>query len=70
MKDYGAGSDEALLRYLGRVFKPEDAALKEIREAAKLTKAMPNTVSPLSSPFFMNVGDKYVVSFVGLPAGK
>ena len=35
----------------------------------KLTKNMPNTVSPLTSPFFMNVGDKYVVSFTGLPAG-
>jgi plastocyanin len=38
--------------------------------AAKLTKNMPNTVSPLAGPFFMNVGDKYVVSFAGLPAGK
>jgi caffeoyl-CoA O-methyltransferase len=32
VKDYGAASDESLLRYLGRVFKPEDALLKEIRE--------------------------------------
>jgi plastocyanin len=38
--------------------------------AAKLTKNMPNTVSPLTGPFFMNAGDKYVVSFAGLPAGK
>jgi len=32
VKDYGAASDEKLLKYLGRVFKPEDATLKEIRE--------------------------------------
>ena len=32
MKDYGAASDESLLKYLGRVFKPEDAVLREIRE--------------------------------------
>jgi caffeoyl-CoA O-methyltransferase len=32
MKDYGAGSDDNLLKYLGRVFKPEDPVLKEIRE--------------------------------------
>jgi caffeoyl-CoA O-methyltransferase len=32
VKDYGAASDENLLRYLGRVFKPEDPVLKEIRE--------------------------------------
>ena len=35
MKDYGAGSDEKLLRYLGEVFKPEDAVLQEIRERSR-----------------------------------
>jgi plastocyanin len=37
--------------------------------AARLSKSMPNAVGPLTGPFFMNVGDKYVVSFAGLPAG-
>ena len=32
MKDYGAASDDNLLKYLARVFKPEDSVLKEIRE--------------------------------------
>ena len=32
MKDYGAASDEKLLKYLDRVFKPEDPVLKTIRE--------------------------------------
>ena len=32
MKDYAGGNDEKLVRYLARVFKPEDAALKETRE--------------------------------------
>ena len=37
--------------------------------AARLSKNMPNAVGPLTGPFFMNVGDKYVVSFAGVPAG-
>ena len=32
MKHYAGGNDEKLVRYLARVFKPEDAALKETRE--------------------------------------
>lgn len=32
MKDYGAAGDEKLLKYLGRVFRPEDATLSEIRK--------------------------------------
>jgi caffeoyl-CoA O-methyltransferase len=32
VKDYGAASDEKLLKYLDRVFKPEDPVLKTIRE--------------------------------------
>ena len=40
MKDYGAAGDEELLRYLGRVFKPEDAVLREIRERS-LTAGLP-----------------------------
>ena len=32
MKDYFGGREEKLVRYLGRVFHPEDAVLKEIRE--------------------------------------
>lgn len=38
--------------------------------AAKLAKAMPNAVGPLTGPFFMQLGDSYVVSFAGVPAGK
>ena len=38
--------------------------------AAKLGKAMTNTVGPLTGPFLMNVGESYLVSFAGLPAGK
>jgi len=32
MKDYFGGSEEKLVRYLSRVFQPEDAVLQEIRE--------------------------------------
>ena len=32
MKDYFGGREEKLIRYLNRVFRPEDAVLKEIRE--------------------------------------
>jgi len=32
VKHYSAGNDEKLLRYLNRVFRPEDALLKEARE--------------------------------------
>src|SRR4249920_2696824 len=37
--------------------------------AAKLGKAMPKTVGPLTGPFLLNAGDTYTVSFAGLPAG-
>jgi plastocyanin len=37
--------------------------------SAPLAKNMPNPVSPLNGPFFMNAGDAYVVSFAGVPAG-
>jgi plastocyanin len=37
---------------------------------AKLGKAMSNAVGPLTGPFLMNVGESYLVSFEGLPAGK
>ena len=32
MKDYFGGREEKLVRYLGRVFRPEDAVLRETRE--------------------------------------
>ncbi len=32
MKDYSGGNDEKLVRYLSRVYAPEDAVLKEARE--------------------------------------
>jgi caffeoyl-CoA O-methyltransferase len=32
VKDFSASRDDKLVRYLGRVFRPEDAALKEARE--------------------------------------
>ncbi len=38
--------------------------------AARLGKAMVNTVGPLTGPFLMNAGESYLVSFEGLPAGK
>jgi len=38
--------------------------------AARLGKAMSNTVGPLTGPFLMNAGESYLVSFEGLPAGK
>jgi plastocyanin len=38
--------------------------------AAKLGKAMPKTVAPLTGPFLLNTGDTYEISFAGLPAGK
>jgi plastocyanin len=37
--------------------------------AAKLGKAMPKTVGPLTGPFLLNAGDTYTVSFAGLLAG-
>jgi len=37
--------------------------------AAKLGKAMPNTVGPLTGPFLLNAKDTYEISFAGLPAG-
>jgi plastocyanin len=37
--------------------------------AAKLGKAMPKTVGPLTGPFLLNTGDSYEISFAGLPAG-
>ena len=37
---------------------------------AALAKSMPNPMGPLTGPFFSAVGDKYVVSFAGLPAGR
>jgi len=37
--------------------------------AAKLGKAMPKTVGPLTGPFLLNTGDTYEISFTGLPAG-
>src|SRR5258706_5908911 len=32
MKDYFGGREDTLVRYLNRVFRPEDAILKETRE--------------------------------------
>jgi plastocyanin len=37
--------------------------------AAKLGKAMPKTVGPLTGPFMLNPGETYEISFAGLPAG-
>jgi plastocyanin len=37
--------------------------------AAKLGKAMPKTVGPLTGPFMLNTGETYEISFAGLPAG-
>jgi plastocyanin len=37
--------------------------------AAKLGKAMTNTVGPLTGPFLLNAKDTYEISFAGLPAG-
>ncbi len=37
---------------------------------AQLTANMPNQMSPLSSPFFMNQGETYTVSFGNLPPGE
>ena len=37
--------------------------------AAKLGKAMTNTVGPLTGPFLLNVKDTYEISFAGLPTG-
>ena len=37
--------------------------------AAKLGKAMPKTVGPLTGPFMLNTGETYEISFTGLPAG-
>ena len=37
--------------------------------AAKLGKAMPKTVGPLTGPFMLNAGETYEISFAGLPAG-
>ena len=37
--------------------------------SAKLAKAMPKTVGPLTGPFLLNTGDTYEISFAGLPAG-
>lgn len=38
--------------------------------AAKLGKAMPKTVGPLTGPFLLNAKDTYEISFAGLPAGS
>ncbi len=37
---------------------------------SQLLANMPNQMSPLSSPFFMNEGETYTVSFGNLPAGE
>jgi plastocyanin len=37
---------------------------------AQLRANMPNQMSPFSSPFFMNAGETYTVSFANLPAGE
>jgi plastocyanin len=37
---------------------------------AKLVKAMPNAVAPLTGPFLLQVGEKYTISTAGLPAGR
>jgi plastocyanin len=36
---------------------------------AQLTANMPNTMSPLTSQLFNNVGESYTVSFAGVPKG-
>ncbi|HEX7981814.1 MAG TPA: plastocyanin/azurin family copper-binding protein [Gemmatimonadaceae bacterium] len=37
--------------------------------SAKLAKAMPKTVGPLTGPFLLNAKETYEISFAGLPAG-
>ena len=51
---------------------PHNVAFHDIPDAAKaqLVANMPNQLSELSSPMFMNPGEEYVVSFAGIPAGK
>ena len=38
--------------------------------ASALMANMPNQQSPLSSPYFMNAGESYTISFANVPAGK
>ena len=38
--------------------------------ASALAANMPNQQSPLSSPYFMNAGESYTISFANVPAGK
>lgn len=37
--------------------------------AAALQKGMPKTIDKLTGPYFVTVGETYVVSFAGVPAG-
>ena len=50
---------------------PHNVAFQNVPEAAKaqLSANMPNQMGELSSPMFMNPGEKYEVSFAGIPAG-
>lgn len=50
---------------------PHNVAFTNVPEAAKaqLVANMPNQLSELSSPMFMNPGEEYTVSFAGIPAG-
>lgn len=50
---------------------PHNVAFQNVPEAAKaqLSANMPNQAGELSSPMFMNAGEKYEVSFAGIPAG-
>jgi plastocyanin len=50
---------------------PHNVAFQNVPEPAKaqLSANMPNQLGELSSPMFMNPGEKYTVSFAGIPAG-
>lgn len=51
---------------------PHNVAFQNIAADARaaLSANMPNQLSDLTSPMFMNAGEKYEVSFANVPAGK
>ncbi|MBI3857605.1 MAG: O-methyltransferase [Planctomycetes bacterium] len=49
VKHYGAGNGEKLLRYLERVFRPEDAALKDARERSRKAGLPDIQVGPMDA---------------------
>lgn len=51
---------------------PHNVAFQNVAADAKgqLSANMPNQLTDLSSPMFLNAGEKYEVSFAGVKAGK